>query len=106
MEVANISRDGNNSTELQHSQSIKTAGKLNSYATYVNGEETTGMEHVSQQKWNHPRINMWRTFATFLGFFIMGLNDGAYGVWPGSHSQWLIADLCLGLDTLRWSLLL
>ena len=100
MEVTNVRRDGNNSTELQNSQSIKAAGKLSLNATYVNGKETTGLEHVSQQKWNYPRINMWRTFATFLGFFIMGLNDGAYGVWPGSHSRWQITDLCLGLNSL------
>lgn len=30
--------------------------------------------------WNSPRINMWRVFATFWSFFIVGLNDGAYGV--------------------------
>lgn len=36
---------------------------------------------VSQlQKWNFPRINMWRVFATFYSFIILGLNDAAYGV--------------------------
>ena len=34
------------------------------------------------QRWNHPRINMWRSFASFFGFVIMGLNDSAYGVCP------------------------
>ncbi|KAL9109331.1 MAG: hypothetical protein Q9187_008181, partial [Circinaria calcarea] len=33
----------------------------------------------SPQRWNHPRINMWRSFASFLGLFIMGANDSAYG---------------------------
>ena len=32
------------------------------------------------QEWNHPRINMYRVFATFYSFFIFGMNDGAYGV--------------------------
>ena len=32
------------------------------------------------QKWNEPRINMWRVLACCLGLFIMGANDAAYGV--------------------------
>ena len=32
------------------------------------------------QQWNHPRINMWRTFAAFLAMFLMGCNDAVYGV--------------------------
>ena len=35
-----------------------------------------------QQQWNRPRINMWRVFATFVSFILMGANDAAYGVWP------------------------
>jgi fucose permease len=31
------------------------------------------------QKWNNPRINMFRVFATFYSFVILGLNDAAYG---------------------------
>jgi fucose permease len=31
------------------------------------------------QKWNNPRINMFRVFATFYSFIILGLNDAAYG---------------------------
>lgn len=34
------------------------------------------------QKWNEPRINMWRVFATYFSFFVFGMNDGAYGVSP------------------------
>lgn len=34
----------------------------------------------ARQIWNHPKINMWRTLATFWSFFIVGMNDGAYGV--------------------------
>jgi hypothetical protein len=34
------------------------------------------------QKWNSPRINMLRVFATFWSFFVVGMNDGSYGVIP------------------------
>jgi hypothetical protein len=32
------------------------------------------------QKWNSPRVNMWRVFAAFWSFFVLGMNDGSYGV--------------------------
>jgi hypothetical protein len=32
------------------------------------------------EKWNEPRINIYRTFATFWCFLVMGANDAAYGV--------------------------
>lgn len=32
------------------------------------------------EKWNHPRINMYRLFATLWSFLVMGANDAAYGV--------------------------
>jgi fucose permease len=31
------------------------------------------------QRWNNPRINMFRVFATFYSFIILGFNDAAYG---------------------------
>jgi hypothetical protein len=31
------------------------------------------------ERWNHPRVNIWRTSATFFAFIIMGANDAAYG---------------------------
>jgi hypothetical protein len=39
------------------------------------------------EKWNQPQINVYRTFATFFSFLVMGANDAAYGVrettlWP------------------------
>lgn len=36
--------------------------------------------HEALQRWNEPRINMWRVFATYFSFFVFGMNDGAYGV--------------------------
>jgi hypothetical protein len=32
------------------------------------------------QRWNSSRIQMWRVFATFWAFFVVGMNDGSYGV--------------------------
>lgn len=32
------------------------------------------------EKWNQPRVNIHRTFATFWAFLVMGANDAAYGV--------------------------
>ncbi|KAM3070151.1 hypothetical protein ACMFMG_003814 [Clarireedia jacksonii] len=31
------------------------------------------------QRWNHPRINVFRVGASFWGFLSLGMNDGAYG---------------------------
>ncbi|KAF2181802.1 MFS general substrate transporter [Zopfia rhizophila CBS 207.26] len=31
------------------------------------------------ERWDHPRINVYRTLATFFSFIIMGANDAAYG---------------------------
>jgi hypothetical protein len=45
-----------------------------------------------QQKWNSPRINMLRVFATFWSFFVVGMNDGSYGVTPPLLSEPPIAD--------------
>jgi hypothetical protein len=39
---------------------------------------TTATDEI--QKWNYPRKNMFRTFAAFWGFIIMGANDAAVGV--------------------------
>lgn len=33
----------------------------------------------ARQRWNEPRSNMWRVFATYYSFFVFGMNDGAYG---------------------------
>jgi hypothetical protein len=39
-----------------------------------------GHAEASLVKWNEPRINIWRVFATFFSFIIVGANDGTYGV--------------------------
>lgn len=35
------------------------------------------------EKWNTPRINIFRSFATWWSFLVMGANDAAYGVSSG-----------------------
>ncbi|PQE31527.1 hypothetical protein CJF32_00011274 [Rutstroemia sp. NJR-2017a WRK4] len=32
------------------------------------------------QRWNHPRINVFRVGASFWGFLTIGMNDGSYGL--------------------------
>jgi hypothetical protein len=39
---------------------------------------TQGAEQL--ERWNHPRLNFWRTLAAFWSFVVMGSNDAAYGV--------------------------
>ncbi len=38
---------------------------------------TTSTEEL--EVWNRPRVNMYRTFATFWAFIVMGMNDASYG---------------------------
>ena len=38
----------------------------------------------AKQRWNHPRKNMWKVFASFVCFVVVGANDGSYGVRPSS----------------------
>lgn len=54
-------------------------------------------------RWNQPRIHMWRTLATFLGLFIMGMNDGAYGVCSLPTLFRSQVNRVIGFDTLRLS---
>lgn len=51
------------------------------------------------EKWNRPRINIYRYLATLYSFVIMGMNDAAYGV--SGHSPLLVYYL-----TNLWSRLL
>jgi hypothetical protein len=40
----------------------------------------------AKQKWNSPRINMWRVLSCYFSFLIVGMNDGSYGV----SSNWKV----------------
>lgn len=47
----------------------------------VSGDEAPPPEAVEAlQKWNSPPIHKYRVFATFWAFFVLGMNDGSYGV--------------------------
>lgn len=39
------------------------------------------------EKWNDPAVNVYRLFATFWSFVIMGANDAAYGVSTASSPE-------------------
>ncbi|KAI4845911.1 MFS general substrate transporter [Aureobasidium sp. EXF-8845] len=39
----------------------------------------TVASHEALERWNFPKANLWRTFAAFWGFAIMGMNDATYG---------------------------
>ena len=75
------------SKDIESTNTVKEkAGAHDENACVGNTEAPEQSLSVSytQQRWNHPRSNVWRILATFLGFFVMGLNDGAYGV---SHNR-------------------
>jgi hypothetical protein len=40
----------------------------------------TDSEDLDLERWNEPRANAYRYFATIFAFTIMGMNDAAYGV--------------------------
>jgi hypothetical protein len=49
--------------------------------TKVEGQDPT-YESTKLERWNNPRINMYRYLTTLLCFINMGMNDAAYGVSP------------------------
>lgn len=40
---------------------------------------TTANTTPQLQRWNYPRINLWRVLGTFWSFIVLGANDAAYG---------------------------
>ncbi|CAI7676441.1 unnamed protein product [Penicillium pancosmium] len=46
----------------------------------TDSSETSHDGFAALEKWNEPRINAYRSFATFWSFLVMGANDAAYGV--------------------------
>ncbi|KAJ5365002.1 Major facilitator superfamily domain general substrate transporter [Penicillium concentricum] len=45
------------------------------------------------EKWNQPRVNIYRTFATFWSFLVMGANDAAYGLESYYNLSYTIVSL-------------
>ncbi|KAJ0422655.1 major facilitator superfamily domain-containing protein [Aspergillus carlsbadensis] len=46
-----------------------------------NGTDSQGSDCPAREveRWNYPRSNVYKTFATFWAFLVMGANDSAYG---------------------------
>ncbi|KAI9754460.1 MAG: hypothetical protein M4579_004688 [Chaenotheca gracillima] len=62
------------------------------------GSATVGTAVDAKQKWNEPRMNRWRVFATFFSFVVMGANDSAYGalipyIEPYYHLTYTVVSL-------------
>ena len=55
------------------------------------------------QRWNSSRIQMWRVFATFWAFFVVGMNDGSYGVSTFLAPFPVLLLISLGSDPSRMS---
>lgn len=80
------------SRSLQHTTPIKETSEATDAPVKLENSENAGRdgtpaelpppitEPLELQRWNHPRLNMWRCFACFMGMLIMGANDAAYGV--------------------------
>lgn len=60
-------------------------------------------ESSTLERWNEPRINMYRYFTTLYTFVIMGMNDAAYGVSSPAMDSFLeeSRDLTVTLSTGR-----
>lgn len=56
------------------------------------------------ERWNRPKINIWRTIAAFFTFIMMGANDAAYGALipyvshEFSCSHWSILIIAIYID--------
>ncbi|KAI9889925.1 MAG: hypothetical protein M1814_004648 [Vezdaea aestivalis] len=49
-------------------------------------------------QWNHPKINTYRTLATFFSFIVMGANDAVYGaIIPSLEREYSISYLIVSL---------
>ena len=86
VELQDVSGYLQNSTNLSshphnvHSLSIQEGrqSKSNDDPNESLPSPTTAVERL--QRWNRPRVNLFRSFAAFWGFTVMGMNDSAYGV--------------------------
>lgn len=61
----------------QHDQIPLAPGNTNDDPAEFLPQPSTTISVV--QRWNSPRVNIQRTFATFWAFIVMGANDAAYG---------------------------
>jgi hypothetical protein len=75
IELKDVSRD-----PIMTSEEGRKAGEKVETDSIRGDTEVPETAFEALQKWNEPRINMWRVFATYFSFFIFGMNDGALGV--------------------------
>jgi MFS family permease len=82
----NNSSDGSSTQVIRHEQcELQDPGQLLKHMPQQQvtenrrNEDSTPPATAHLQKWNHPRINMYRCFSTFWSFICLGANDGAYG---------------------------
>lgn len=61
-------------------------------------EETQSFETL--ERWNKPRINLYRYLASLYSFVIMGMNDAAYGVSSDQAHQNAILTSLKGSHTI------
>ncbi|KAF2094580.1 MFS general substrate transporter [Rhizodiscina lignyota] len=70
----------------QHPPRVKTASREPSIVSIASKQNLDGTLPSpttavvqQQQRWNHPRINVYRTLSTFWCFVVLGANDAALG---------------------------
>ena len=69
------------SIELQDAGNVLGRTNIESSASAIQNDATPPENAVSAKiTWNNPRINVWRIFATFYSFIVVGANDAVYGV--------------------------
>lgn len=64
---------------------LRDAGRLLSESSRKDVDPVETLPHPSTvvsvvERWNHPKVNIFRTCAVLFAFMIMGANDAAYGV--------------------------
>ncbi|KAJ5466641.1 hypothetical protein N7539_009370 [Penicillium diatomitis] len=68
-----------NSNDATRHITLDTMPPSQQAADEVASSEPTGA-FPALEKWNSPRINAYRCFATFFSFLVIGSNDAAYGL--------------------------
>jgi hypothetical protein len=69
-----------------HADAEKRSSRLRGDSDHIiigdNGTDSQGSDCPAREveRWNYPRSNVYKTFATFWAFLVMGANDSAYGV--------------------------
>ena len=62
------------------SRAIAAEDSLHQHQAHGVGDDIPANYTQTKQQWSQPRRNMYKVFAAFIGFAIVGGNDGSYGV--------------------------